>query len=248
MAISGIYKIQSKCKPERCYIGSAINIQNRWSTHLCQLRKNKHGSKKLQNHYNKYGEADLLFSVLLGCDKIDLLKHEQYFIDACNPYFNYCKIAGSVLGVKWKLSKEAIEARKHRPGNRLGHKLSEETKRKISINSRSRTPEARKRASERFKGMVSPMKGRKTTDAAKLKQSIAHTGKSLSEYHKRKISEALKGVKKPPRTEKHKALLGKSKIGKSTWMKGRHHTEETKKKISIAANRALNLKKQKLAS
>ncbi len=73
MKLSGIYQIQSKIKPERCYIGSAIHISNRWTKHLSELRLNRHHSRKLQLHYNKYGESDLQFSVLLGCEKEDLL-------------------------------------------------------------------------------------------------------------------------------------------------------------------------------
>lgn len=98
MNISGIYKIQSIKKKARCYIGSAVNISSRWSKHLSDLKKNKHHSIKLQRHFNKYGESDLQFSILLGCDKNDLLKIEQYFIDSYKPYFNICPTAGSQLG------------------------------------------------------------------------------------------------------------------------------------------------------
>ena len=80
--VSGIYKIQSLSHPERCYIGSAVNIDKRKKEHLNNLRKNKHANKKLQSHFNKYGETDLSFSLLLGCGKEDLIKNEQYFIDS----------------------------------------------------------------------------------------------------------------------------------------------------------------------
>lgn len=110
MKISGIYEIGSRVKPERIYIGSSVNIQNRWYGHLRDLRNNRHSNKKLQNHYNKYGESDLLLSILLGCDKEDLIKIEQYFLDSCRTYFNVFMTAGSPLG----------------------HECSEETKRKIS--------------------------------------------------------------------------------------------------------------------
>ena len=56
--ISGIYKIQSLYHPERCYIGSAVNITRRWMEHLTALKADKHYSKKLQNHYNKYGKNE----------------------------------------------------------------------------------------------------------------------------------------------------------------------------------------------
>jgi group I intron endonuclease len=103
MKISGIYKIQSKIKPEKIYIGSAVNITNRWRQHIHYLKNNKHPNKKLQNHYNKYGETDLQFSILLGCEKNDLLKIEQYFIDSYNPWFNNRPIAGSNLGKKGQI-------------------------------------------------------------------------------------------------------------------------------------------------
>jgi group I intron endonuclease len=91
--ISGIYQIQSKIKPERIYIGGAVNIQKRWWSHLSTLRNNKHENSKLQNHFNKYGESDLQFSILLGCEKEDLIRVEQYFLDSYNPFFNILKIA-----------------------------------------------------------------------------------------------------------------------------------------------------------
>jgi group I intron endonuclease len=97
---SGIYMIQSFSKPERTYIGSAVNIQQRWWVHLCNLRKNKHHSSKLQHHYNKYGEKDLNFIILICCGKEDLIKNEQYFLDSHKTYFNTNIIASSALGIK----------------------------------------------------------------------------------------------------------------------------------------------------
>jgi group I intron endonuclease len=100
MVKCGIYKIQSIIKPKQFYIGSAINFNNRKDSHLCFLRKNKHHSEKLQNHFNKYGESDLRFEFLIGCNEKDLICIEQFFIDSLNPYFNICKIAGNTLGFK----------------------------------------------------------------------------------------------------------------------------------------------------
>lgn len=112
MKISGIYQIQSKIHPDRIYIGSVVNIQDRWRHHLRDLGNNKHHSIKLQRHFNKYGEQDLQFSLVFECDKEILVNAEQVFIDHYDPWFNIYKIAGSPLGVK----------------------RSEETKKKYSIN------------------------------------------------------------------------------------------------------------------
>lgn len=100
MKISGIYQIQSKIKPERVYIGSAMSIQARQLKHYSELRRNVHHSSKLQRHFNKYGKDDLQFSILCTCEKDQLIQFEQYFLDFYHPYFNTCKIAGSRLGSK----------------------------------------------------------------------------------------------------------------------------------------------------
>lgn len=165
MKVSGIYKIESKIKPERIYIGSAVNIAERWCKHVGSLQKNKHENSKLQRHFNKYGKADLHFSVLLGCEKEDLIKTEQYFIDSYNPYFNICKIAGSCLGVKhskeyceklignqyrlgkdpWNKGKKGVyseETLKVMDARKEGGKASDETKRKMR---RTRTSETKQK-------------------------------------------------------------------------------------------------------
>ena len=125
--IGEIYKIESRKKPTRIYIGSSCNISKRWKSHLNKLKNNKHRNSKLQRHYNKYGEVDLQFSILLGCEKEDLLKTEQYFIDSYKPWFNVNILATSRLGTK--ISEEAKE--KIRKAN-LGKKHSSETKKKMS--------------------------------------------------------------------------------------------------------------------
>jgi group I intron endonuclease len=201
MKISGIYKIQSKIKPERIYIGSSINIKTRWFDHLNHLRKNKHHSKKLQNHFNKYSETDLQFSILLSCDKDDLIKHEQFFIDIYKPWFNCSPTAGNCLGVKH--SEETKN--KHRemaikfgnkPPNKLGthHICSEETKHKISISKigSHHTEESRN----------------KIREASINRKLSIESRKKLSEYHKGKNFN-------PPVSNETKLRMSKS--GKKSW-------------------------------
>lgn len=98
--ISGIYKIQSRCKPERIYVGSAVDITNRWRLHLWELGLNRHHSSKLQNHYNKYGADDLEFSIIELCHSSLLIAVEQTYIDKLAPFFNIALIAGSCLGIE----------------------------------------------------------------------------------------------------------------------------------------------------
>lgn len=138
MKTSGIYKIQSIAKPERIYIGSAVNIGHRWNCHLSDLRKSKHHSTKLQRHYNKYGESDLQFSIVFRCKEKYLLEIEQQFIDSHNPYFNECKIAGNCLGIK-----RSEEARRNMSKAHQGVKLSVE-----HIMSRAKAQTGLKRSEE----------------------------------------------------------------------------------------------------
>ena len=125
----GIYKIQSVTKPNKIYIGSAINIENRWYRHLYFLNKRTHENSKLQRHYDKYGIVDLQFSILLiGCDVKDLIYIEQLFLDSYKPWFNICKIANSRLGVK--VSEEVKEKMR---SVKKGKKFTEQHKKNMSI-------------------------------------------------------------------------------------------------------------------
>lgn len=97
--VGGIYKITSLIN-DKFYIGSAMCFAKRKGLHLFHLRKNKHSNAKLQRHFNKYGESDLVFELIKLCDPDHLIKCEQYFIDYLNPYFNIAKIAGSTKGYR----------------------------------------------------------------------------------------------------------------------------------------------------
>lgn len=149
MKVSGIYKIQSSLFPNKIYIGSAINIYRRWSQHFSDLKRNKHSNSKLQNHYNKYGVEDLQCSIILyGCKKDELIIIEQYFLDFYIPFFNICKIAGSNLGLHWKLSEESkaniAKASKGRK-SALGYKHTMESKLKMSISKKHPLTEEHKK-------------------------------------------------------------------------------------------------------
>lgn len=217
MKTSGIYQIQSKLKPERCYIGSAINIGTRWDIHLHHLRNNTHHSKKLQNHYNKHGESDLFFSILLGCDNEDLIKAEQYFIDSYNPYFNICRIAGSVLGCKWKLSDQENKAKSKRQLGKKRPPFSEEVRKTMSLANIRR-------------GAIPPSrKGIKATEATRLKMSIAKKGKPIG------VGRKL--------TKEHKDNISLGHIGKVCYWKGKKQPQESTEKKRASMLRIWELKK-----
>jgi len=222
----GIYKIQSIIKPERYYIGSAINIGSRLKTHFKALRNNLHHSDKLQNHYNKYGAEDLQLFILLECNKEELLKEEQYFIDSLTPYFNICRVAGSPLGVirSEETKKKLSELSKGKTSGFKGKQHSEDVKQRLrDVNTGKKlSKEAKEKLSKWSKGKLKP-------DEVKNRMSEA---KKLQTYEtKLKISEAKKGK---PLTKEHRQKLSESLKGRTSPNKGRKLTEEHKEKISIS--------------
>lgn len=132
MKHSGIYIIQSISNPKRIYVGSAVDLNDRKQMHLFELRRNKHTNSKLQRHFNKYGESDLVFEIIeseVYLGKNHLLSREQGWFDHFKhqgmnlPYFNIMPIAGSRLGVK-----QSEEQRKANGDRRRGTTHSKETK------------------------------------------------------------------------------------------------------------------------
>jgi predicted GIY-YIG superfamily endonuclease len=223
MKVSGIYQIQSKCKPERIYIGSSVNIKRRWAEHIRMLNKNKHHSKKLQRHYNKYNLTDLLFSVLLSCPKKDLIKTEQFFLDSYKPFFNECPVAGNCIGFK-----HSEESKEKMSRDRIGRKHSRESILKMSASKIGNIPWN--------KGKQMPPVSQETREKMSLVRkgrTSQNKGKHPSEETLQRMREAQKGPrpwlvgkKHPPVTEETKQKL------RLAWAKrGYTISEETKKKM-----------------
>jgi len=134
----GVYKIQSKIKPTRIYVGSSVDLNRRRTLHKSDLRRHKHRNNKMQNHVNKYGIDDLEFSIIEEfsfISKKHLLAREQYYLDLLNPWFNISPRADSQLGVK-----RSAESRKRYSNAVKGRKASLETRKKQSDAKKGLTP------------------------------------------------------------------------------------------------------------
>jgi len=208
MKISGIYKIESKLKPHRIYIGSGINISQRWRRHLSDLRHNRHWSGKLQNHFNKYGESDLIFSILTGCDKEELIQNEQFFIDLLNPFFNNAKIAGNNLGMK-----HSIETKMKMSKQRKGKKHSVDHIENLTIARRKRGPyseESKLKISLSGKGRIPWNKGKKGVYSEETLQKMR--GKVFTKEYLDKLSKTHKGIIPSKETRMKMSIAGRNRI------------------------------------
>jgi len=136
---SGIYMITTNIN-EKFYIGSALNLNDRFNRHSNLLKRNKHQNVHLQNIWNKYKNCQLNFYILEKCSDILLIEREQFWIDNLKPLLNINPTAYSRKGIK--LSNEtklkislklkgishSIERRKSQSVGQIGRKA---TNRKI---------------------------------------------------------------------------------------------------------------------
>ncbi len=178
--ICGVYKILSRSKPDRVYVGSSIHIHTRWSEHKRALRRGSHGSGKLQRHCDKYGIDDLVFEIIVECTAESRLSVEQEYLDALTPYFNIFPTAKGSFGYKHS------DATKVKIGNgRRGKTQSIEARKKMSVSQRRRGFHH----SEEHKRLLS----------VKMTGNKFALGNKLSEPTKRKIVYAirLRGSQKP---------------------------------------------------
>lgn len=221
---SGIYLIKSACTNKQ-YVGSSSSIRNRCRVHLADLKKSKH-NPYFQQHFNTYGEIDLLFYVLEFCTKENLVAREQYWMDKLHPELNASKYAFSCQGVK--LNKDAVKRRTIKIlkffNTDRGLEVRENLSKRLSQNNpmcnsivKEKQAETRKRNKY------------KCTELTKEKMSIVHKSYWDSEEGQKEIikRKARKGNKHP---RFGKPLSEEAKLN----MRGRVLSNEHKEKLSLA--------------
>jgi group I intron endonuclease len=163
---SGIYMI---INPEngKCYIGQTVDLKVRASRHLHDLKIGKHCNRHLQFAYNKANDKNFIFYVAEFCDREFLTVREQFWIDAIGDrrIYNIAPAGGSCLGIKRSeetrarvsaATKGRVQAAHVIEAVRLANSkrvISEETRKKLSIASKSRpgrkkTEEEKRKISE----------------------------------------------------------------------------------------------------
>jgi group I intron endonuclease len=177
---TGIYKITNIIN-NKIYIGSAVNIKNRWARHIGDLSRKEHHSIKLQRSYDKHGIDSFKFEIIEECSKENLIIIEQHYIDLFDTYnngYNCSPIAGNTLGFKHseESKKKMSISRKGLNTWSKGSKSSDETKRKLSI-----AGKGRKHTSESKNKISKSKMGHKVTKKTRKKLRIANTGQKRSQ-------------------------------------------------------------------
>jgi len=179
--IGVIYKLVSPSG--KCYIGQSWNYKHRWNCYKNNWVKHQ---PKLERAFNKYGSNNFLYKIICICkNQEELDKKEIYYIKKINSIKNgyNCRLGG------------------------LGGKMSEESKKKVSI--------GRRKWLETHPNNF--------------------TGKRHTEETKNKLSRIRTGVKKPPRTQEWKKnmseLMKRSGRVPPSW-KGKKHKKETITKMA----------------
>ena len=128
--ISGIYYIKNLIN-HKSYIGQSIDVYTRLLRHKSDLR-NGRDSAHLQKSYDKYGEDNFEFAILVRCSVEDLDFWEKYYIklwDTNNEIFGYNLDCG---GSKSRIISKQTRLKMSK--SRIGHVVSEETRAKIKKN------------------------------------------------------------------------------------------------------------------
>ena len=196
LSASGIYAIVNSLNG-KMYIGSAVNLRNRWKAHRSSLNRGLHHSQKLQNSWRKNGHGCFTFVVLELVDRDALINREQFWINhykAAGPAgYNVSPTAGNCLGVRHTEQTKAAKSAALR-----GRSRPEDVKRQISLTKlskpaderarivekvanalRARTPEAKAESAARAVATKRENGTLKSKPEAVAKQRAAITGRKL---------------------------------------------------------------------
>jgi hypothetical protein len=89
----GVYAIRNSVTQDE-YIGSSLNVAQRFAQHLSLLRRGKHHAGRLQDAWSIYGEGAFSLIVLQEvAEPAHLVTAEQRYLDERRPAYNDSRIA-----------------------------------------------------------------------------------------------------------------------------------------------------------
>lgn len=193
--VSGIYKITNKIN-NHFYIGQSKNIEKRWKDHIKTAKENKNRTV-LQKAFCKYGVDNFTFEILEKCPTDKLDEKEIFYIAKLKPEYNM-NLGGS--GNKGYIVTNETKESLRQYGRDQWNSYDEETKNKI-IRNQLKGPKKGSHRSEETKRLLSIKS-----------KNYFEKNNGMSEECKRKISESLRG-KKRPNLSHYKAVIGVSEHG-----------------------------------
>ena len=202
-----IYGLLDPNSRELRYIGYSSDIERRIKDHHRPIYL------KIKSHKNHW-----IKSLLAQGQKADFIIIEEYSSAEELPAAEI----ETVEYYKW-IGANLTNGTKGGDGHRKGDKLSEETKRKLSI---------------RFSGDKHPMYGKTHTSEAKKKMSDALSGKNhplWGKSHPIETIEKMSAIKLGKVfTDEHKDNISKSNSGENNPWFGKERSKETRDKISVS--------------
>lgn len=207
----GVYKILNTVN-NKFYIGSSVNIQQRFKAHISQLNKGIHNNQYLQSAWNKYGESSFEFIVLEEVFNVDNLRdREKYYIQNTNcthHNIGYNLLADTNIGLGVSASdeirKKISEACKGEKNGNYGRKHTEEELKRMHENrwGKNYVKKPRKRGPRKTEEelklsrqrMSEYMKGRIVSEETRQKISKARLGTHFSEQTRAKFREQRRGA------------------------------------------------------
>jgi len=235
---AGIYIIENNLNG-KCYVGQSIDIKKRLRAHCRANDESMYIDRAIKKHgwnsFKKYYYLGIP-EEMLDFGEVEMINR----LNSISPS-GYNLTSGG-----HKNKHFSTESKKKISKSSKGKKHSEEAKRKISKAGigRKQSEETKKKRSNSLKGNKNPMFGRMKSEnphwgrrrsaETRKKISEAAKGRKYSAESKKKMSESKKGYKNAMfgRTGEKSHMFGRTGDKSPFW--GKHHSEETRKKISKA--------------
>ena len=219
--MTGIYKITSPTN--KVYIGQSVNIKTRWTRY-----KNLECSSQpaLYNSLKKHGADNHKFEILLECTKSELDEKERYYqelFDVINNGLN-CILTSSINS-RGKMSEETKRKISIAHKGKIVSEVTKQKLRLINLGKRRNNPPTQKMLEkEARKNAIKPKRVLSEEQKEKIRKSL--TGRKRDPSIGIKVGNKLRGRKL---SDEMKLKLSKSS---SRWNLGKKLSDETKLKIS----------------
>lgn len=178
---------------DRAYVGSTIQLDRRWRTHLLQLRKGTHHCAHLQRAWAKHGAGAFRWEILEAADVEGLTEVETRWIGARREragVFNTAPVGGSTRGLKLGPQSEAHRAKIG--AAQRGKKISEAQKALVSAVHKGKS------LSATHKAVISEtMRNRVHSPSTRAK--LSESARNLSDESRALRSASLKRAMTPER-------------------------------------------------